>query len=115
MTLQELYEHSTSPQVAPLTTAELIKEDRRYYAARRRTDAVPVIGLDIAAVSTADDDPRGKETDGHFHTALHLSRPLAHAALIRCTPCCKTHKPPPLTSGGGASTPGGRARAVART
>ncbi|MFJ9826745.1 hypothetical protein ACIRSU_20595 [Streptomyces sp. NPDC101160] len=200
VTLRELYDHYTSPQVATLTTAELIEEDRGYFAARRRADAVPVIGLDIsapaiayaravglldegfaenletaapspalhratrdtrlitvtggatfltartfrallkgrqerggqeppwvaalvlrtvpykdisdglaefglttqqdtsrtypqrrftdadeqryaiAAVSAAGDDPRGKETDGHFHTALHLSRPLAHAA-----------------------------------
>ncbi|MFF5538465.1 hypothetical protein ACFY71_39450 [Streptomyces cinerochromogenes] len=34
----------------------------------------------IAAVSAAGDDPRGKESDGHFHTALHLSRPREHAA-----------------------------------
>ncbi len=195
VTLRELYDHYTSPQVAQLTTDELIKEDREFYAARRRTDAVPVIGLDIsapaiayarsvgllddgfaenletgppspalhqatrdtrlitvtggatflsaltyrallkgrqeppwvaalvlrtvpykdtsdaltefglttqkdtsrtypqrrftdadeqryaiAAASAAGNDPRGKETDGHFHTALHLSRPPAHAA-----------------------------------
>ncbi|MEU6974630.1 MULTISPECIES: hypothetical protein [unclassified Streptomyces] len=195
VTLQELYDHYTSPRFATLTTAELVEEDRGYYAARRRADAVPVIGLDIsapaiayaravgllddgftenletaapspallratrdtrlitvtggasflsartfrallagrqeppwvaalvlrtvsykdtsdglaefglttqkdtsrtypqrrftdadeqryaiAAVSAAGDDPRGKETDGRFHTALHLSRPLAHAA-----------------------------------
>ncbi|MEW1658696.1 hypothetical protein [Streptomyces sp. NPDC093707] len=194
VTLEELYERYTSPQTARLTTAELIESDRTYYAARRRPDAVPVIGLDIAssaiaygraaglldagfvenlevaapspalyratrgtrlitvtggasflsthtfrpllegrqdppwiaafvlrtgsyqhmadglallglttekdasrtypqrrftdvdeqryaiaAVSAAGDDPRGKETDGHFHTALHLTRPTAQA------------------------------------
>ncbi|MFI9723095.1 hypothetical protein ACIHFE_26145 [Streptomyces sp. NPDC052396] len=194
VTLGELYDRYTSPQVARLTTAELIESDREYYAARRRPDAVPVIGLDIAApaiaygraagllaagfaenleaappspalyratrgirlitvtggasflsartfrplldgrreppwvaafvlrtvsyqhiadglallglttekdtsrtypqrrftdageqqyaiaaVSEAGDDPRGKETDGHFHTALHLTRPAAQA------------------------------------
>ncbi|MGG2460831.1 hypothetical protein ACO0M4_13605 [Streptomyces sp. RGM 3693] len=194
VTLEELYDRYTSPQVARLTTAELIESDREYYATRRRPDAVPVVGLDIAtpaiaygraaglldagfaenlevappttalyratrgtrlitvtggasflsartfgpllegrleppwvaafvlrtgsyqniadglalwglttekdtsrtypqrrftdadeqryalaAVSAAGDDPRGKETDGHFHTALHLTRPAAHA------------------------------------
>lgn len=195
VTLQELYDRYTSPHIVNLTTAELIEADRKYYAARRRPDAVPVIGLDIAApaiayaratgllhagfaenletappsptlyratrstrlitvtggasflsartfrpllegrqeppwvaalvlrtgsyqniadglarfglttqkdtsrtypqrrftdtdeqqhaiaaVSAAGDDPRGKESDGHFHTALHLSRPPAHTA-----------------------------------
>ncbi|MEU7021268.1 hypothetical protein ABZ990_11520 [Streptomyces sp. NPDC046203] len=193
VTLRELTDRYTSPRVAGLTTAELIEDDRAFYAARRRADAVPVVGIDIsapaiayaraaglldegfaenletappspellkavgdirlitvtggasflsprtfrplldgrqdppwvaalvlrtgrydtiadglaayglttrkdtsrtyvqrrftdadeqryavAAVSAAGDDPRGKETDGHFHTALHLSRPAAH-------------------------------------
>ncbi|GCB88833.1 hypothetical protein [Streptomyces noursei] len=195
VTLGGLYARYTSPHIASLTTAELIESDRKYYAARRRPDAVPVIGLDIAApaiaygraaglldegfaenletappspalhratrgtrlitvtggasfltartfnpllegrheppwvaafvlrtgsyqniadglallsmttekdtsrtypqrrftdadeqqyaiaaVSAAGDDPRGKETDGHFHTTLHLTRPVAQAA-----------------------------------
>ncbi|MEU9047161.1 MULTISPECIES: hypothetical protein [unclassified Kitasatospora] len=29
----------------------------------------------IQAVTTTGDDPQGKETDGYFHTMLHLSRP----------------------------------------
>ncbi|MFE7134910.1 hypothetical protein ACFVIM_29025 [Streptomyces sp. NPDC057638] len=193
VTLAELYDRYTSPQAARLTTTELIAWDRAYYAERRRPDAVPVIGLDIAApaisygraagllddgfaenleagppspalyratrgtrlitvtggasflsartfrplladrqdppwvaafvlrtgsyqhiadalvpfgmttekdtsrtypqrrftdaseqryavaaVSATGDDPQGKETDGHFHTALHLTRPTAH-------------------------------------
>ncbi|MFF5538466.1 hypothetical protein ACFY71_39455 [Streptomyces cinerochromogenes] len=53
VTLQDLYDRYTSPQLAGLTTAELIDADRTYYAARRRTDAVPVIGLDIAAPAIA--------------------------------------------------------------
>ncbi|MBD0671452.1 hypothetical protein [Streptomyces sp. CBMA156] len=194
VTLEELHDRYTSPGAARLTTAELIASDREFYAARRRPDAVPVIGLDIsapavgyglaaglldagfvenlettppsrelsratrgtrlitltggasflsartfrpllegrqqppwvaafvlrtgsyrnvsdglavlgltterdtvrtypqrrftgpdeqayavAAVSAAGDDPRGKETDGLFHTALHLTRPAAQA------------------------------------
>nr|WP_238546013.1 hypothetical protein [Streptomyces clavuligerus] len=195
VTWEELHERYTSPAVARMTTGELIASDRRYYAARRREDAVPVVGLDIAApaiayahavgllaagfaenletgapsqalyratrevrlitvtggvsflsartfeplltgrseppwvaafvlrtgsyraiaegldrfglttqeytrrtypqrrftdadeqraavdaVYAAGHDPRGKETDGHFHTALHLTRPAAHSA-----------------------------------
>lgn len=34
----------------------------------------------IQAVTAAGEDPRGKETDGYFHTALFLSRPAADAA-----------------------------------
>ncbi|WP_344584018.1 hypothetical protein [Streptomyces lunalinharesii] len=195
VTWEELHERYTSPSVARMTTEELVESDRRYYAARRREDAVCVVGLDIAApalayaravgllaagfaenletgapspalyratrgvrlvtvtggasflsartfksllagrldppwvaafvlrtgsygaiaeglgrfglttqeytcrtypqrrftdadeqrgavaaVHAAGNDPRGKETDGCFHTALHLSRPAAHAA-----------------------------------
>lgn len=49
LTLEELAAHYTSPQAAALTTAELIERDRAYYAARRRPDAVRMIGLDRAA------------------------------------------------------------------
>ncbi|MGK5632967.1 hypothetical protein, partial [Streptomyces sp. URMC 123] len=49
LTLDDLYGHYTSRQAAALTTAELAEWDRAYYAARRRPDAVRVIGLDIAA------------------------------------------------------------------
>ncbi|MFI0743181.1 hypothetical protein ACH4PU_34665 [Streptomyces sp. NPDC021100] len=48
VTLDDLYAHYTSPQATALTTAELIEWDRAYYAARRRPDAVRVIGLDAA-------------------------------------------------------------------
>ncbi|MGE5698414.1 MAG: hypothetical protein ACM4D3_25130 [Candidatus Sericytochromatia bacterium] len=49
LTLDELYAHYTSPRLATLTTSELITHDQEFYAAHRRADAVPVIGLDIAA------------------------------------------------------------------
>lgn len=48
LTLDDLYAHYASPRATALTTAELIAWDRAYYAARRRPDAVPVIGLDPA-------------------------------------------------------------------
>ncbi|WP_328892032.1 hypothetical protein [Streptomyces sp. NBC_00236] len=41
---------------------------RRFTSAEERQFAVE-------AVTAAGEDPRGKETDGHFHTAVHLSRP----------------------------------------
>ncbi|OAR24887.1 hypothetical protein A8W25_14155 [Streptomyces sp. ERV7] len=49
LTLEDLYEHYTSPHAAALTTAELKERDRSFYAARRRPDAVRAIGLDRAA------------------------------------------------------------------
>ena len=49
LTLDDLYAHYTSPRLAESTTAELIKYDQEFYAAHRRADAVPVVGLDIAA------------------------------------------------------------------
>ncbi|WP_225725519.1 MULTISPECIES: hypothetical protein [unclassified Nocardia] len=49
LTLADLYAHYTSPAVSELDTAELIAHDKDFYAARRRDDAVPVVGLDIAA------------------------------------------------------------------
>ncbi|WP_079277481.1 hypothetical protein [Streptomyces sp. CB03234] len=48
LTLADLYAHYTSPEVQRLTTAELIERDKDFYAARRRPDAVRVVGLDIA-------------------------------------------------------------------
>ncbi|MET9427682.1 hypothetical protein [Streptomyces sp. NPDC003036] len=48
LTLAELYEHYTCPRAQRLSTAELVAWDKRFYAERRRSDAVPVVGLDIA-------------------------------------------------------------------
>jgi hypothetical protein len=48
LTLADLYRRYTSPPVAAMDTIELIKSDKDFYAARRREDAVPVVGLDIA-------------------------------------------------------------------
>ncbi|MGY2062716.1 hypothetical protein ACW9HQ_48185, partial [Nocardia gipuzkoensis] len=51
VTLADLYARYTSPQMAALDTTELIELDKDFYAARRRTDAVPVVGLDIATAA----------------------------------------------------------------
>lgn len=39
----------------------------------------------VSAVMAAGEDPRGRETDGYFHTALHLSRPAKDAAALPLT------------------------------
>ncbi|RJO73694.1 hypothetical protein D5S18_21200 [Nocardia panacis] len=49
LTLADLYARYTLPQIAELDTVELIESDKEFYAARRRDDAVPVVGVDIAA------------------------------------------------------------------
>jgi hypothetical protein len=48
LTLEDLYARYTSPKVAELATADLIRQDRAFYAAHRRAEAVRVVGLDIA-------------------------------------------------------------------
>ncbi|MET9917507.1 hypothetical protein ABZZ04_10530 [Streptomyces sp. NPDC006435] len=48
LTLDDLYAHYTSPRVTAMTSEELTEHDRSFFRARRRRDAVPVIGLDIA-------------------------------------------------------------------
>lgn len=53
VTLAELYDRYRSAPIAAMDTAELIEADRAWYAARRRADAVPVIGLDVAANAIA--------------------------------------------------------------
>ncbi|MFE4337228.1 hypothetical protein ACFRQM_50355 [Streptomyces sp. NPDC056831] len=55
LTFDDLYAHYASTQATALSTAELIKWDRDFYAAHRRPDPVRVIGLDAAprAVSYA--------------------------------------------------------------
>lgn len=49
VTLAEMYERYTSPAVQTMSTAELAARDKEFYAERRRPDAVPVSGLDVAA------------------------------------------------------------------
>ncbi|MEV7287688.1 hypothetical protein AB0O01_24490 [Streptomyces sp. NPDC093252] len=82
VTLQELFEHYTTPQAAHLTTAELADRDRAYYAARRRPDAVPVIGLDISAPAVDYARAAGLLDDG-FTENLETATPSP--ALYRAT------------------------------
>ncbi|MFJ4465425.1 hypothetical protein [Streptomyces sp. NPDC088928] len=48
LTLDDLYAHYTSPRAVAMTSEELAEHDRSFFRARRRRDAVPVVGLDIA-------------------------------------------------------------------
>lgn len=52
LTLADLYAHYTSAETGALTRGELVESDKEFYASRRRTDAVPVIGLDTADNAT---------------------------------------------------------------
>ncbi|MEU8687313.1 hypothetical protein [Streptomyces sp. NPDC048665] len=49
VTLAEMYERYTAPGRRTMPTAELAAQDKEFYAERRRPDAVPVFGLDVAA------------------------------------------------------------------
>lgn len=51
---------------------------RRFTSAREQRYA-------LTAVMAAGEDPRGKETEGYFHTALYLSRPAEDAAAFPLT------------------------------
>ncbi|MFF5019717.1 hypothetical protein [Streptomyces sp. NPDC001165] len=49
VTLANMYERYSSPDRQAMSTAELAAQDKEFYAERRRPDAVPVFGLDVAA------------------------------------------------------------------
>ncbi|MGW5463378.1 hypothetical protein [Streptomyces sp. NPDC003996] len=49
VTLADMYERYTSPDRQKMSTARLAAQDKEFYAGRRRPDAVPVFGLDVAA------------------------------------------------------------------
>ncbi|MFD4630872.1 hypothetical protein ACFVYR_09260 [Streptomyces sp. NPDC058284] len=52
LTLADLYAHYTCDEAAALTPHELVERDKEFYASRRRLDATPVIGLDMAENAT---------------------------------------------------------------
>ncbi|WP_331771411.1 hypothetical protein [Embleya sp. NBC_00888] len=80
VTLAELYDRYGSARIAALDTAELIEADRAYYAARRRSDAVRVVGLDVAANAIAYARAVGLLDEG-FAENLELAAPSP--ALLR--------------------------------
>ncbi|MEV4034061.1 hypothetical protein [Streptomyces umbrinus] len=61
---------------------------------QRRFTSVHEQRYAITAVTAAGEDPRGKETDGYFHTALHLSRPAKDAAALPLTTLTKDDRRP---------------------
>ncbi|MFI9237303.1 hypothetical protein [Streptomyces sp. NPDC053079] len=67
---------SYAPIAACLAAHGLVTEKltTRTYPQRRFTDAGER-HYAIQAVTAAGEDPHGRETDGYFHAALHLSRP----------------------------------------
>ncbi|MFW6090887.1 MAG: hypothetical protein ACODAF_03380, partial [Actinomycetota bacterium] len=46
--LSDLYSRYTSPDVAAMTTAELLEADRAFYAERRRPGAPTIVGIDAS-------------------------------------------------------------------
>ncbi|MGA5410102.1 hypothetical protein ACPCSC_22905 [Streptomyces lavendulocolor] len=91
LTLADLYAHYTGPEARELTTAELVDRDKAFYASRRRPDAVPVIGLDIArnALDYAQavgllDAAHPDNLEEHAPSPA-LGAAMAGAGLITCT------------------------------
>lgn len=80
LTLDELYDHYTSPRASAMTTGELASWDREFYRSRRRPDAVPVFGLDAASNAVAYAREVGL-LDEAFGENLELAPPSA--ALLR--------------------------------
>ncbi|MFI1170816.1 hypothetical protein [Streptomyces melanogenes] len=91
LTLEELYEHYASAGAAALTTTELEARDRSFYAARRRPDAVRVIGLDMAAHAIAYARSVGLLDEGFAENleaappSRALLRAVRHTRLITVT------------------------------
>jgi len=77
---------SYQPIADGLASHRLITEKAttRTFPQRRFTSAAEQ-QYAIEAVTAAGEDPREKETDGYFHTALHLSRPLADITAFPLT------------------------------
>ncbi|MFE4874006.1 hypothetical protein [Streptomyces sp. NPDC056682] len=91
VTLDELYARYTSPRAAQLSTAELAEWDREFYGERRLSDAVPVVGLDIAANAVAYGRAVGLLTEGFAENlesappSPELRRAVRRARLITVT------------------------------
>ncbi|WP_225099983.1 hypothetical protein [Streptomyces sp. CoH27] len=91
VTLAEMYERYTSPALQAMPTTELAAQDKEFYAERRRPDAVPVFGLDVAAPAVRYALEVGL-LDAAFTDDLEqgppgpaLSRALAEVGLITLT------------------------------
>ncbi|MEV7192391.1 hypothetical protein AB0N81_11365 [Streptomyces sp. NPDC093510] len=91
LTLADLYAHYTSAEAAALTPEELVERDKEFYASRRRSDATPVIGLDLAENATRYaldagllDEAYAENLERHPPSRL-LSQAVARTGLITVT------------------------------
>ncbi len=73
---------SYRPIAQCLDTYGLITEKAAATFPQRRFTGEQEQRYAIEAVTAAGEDPRGKETDGYFHTTLYLSRPAPQAADV---------------------------------
>ncbi|MGC9541312.1 hypothetical protein [Streptomyces sp. UG1] len=91
VTLAEMYERYTSPALRTMSTAELAARDKVFYAERRRPDAMPVFGLDVAAPAVHYALEVGLLDEGftddleHGSPSRTLRRALAEVGLITLT------------------------------
>ncbi|WP_205745937.1 hypothetical protein [Egibacter rhizosphaerae] len=89
--LAELYARYRSPELADLATEDLQLADKRFFADRRRADAVHAIGLDVAAnaIQYADRvgllDVAAAENLEERDPSPELARALADARLVTVT------------------------------
>ncbi|MGW4646190.1 hypothetical protein [Kitasatospora sp. NPDC004289] len=91
LTLAELYHRYTDPALDSLSAEELTLRDRQFYAARRRPEAVPVIGVDVAT-GPVDHARRAGLLDAAFAENLERAAPspalralLADVGLVTVT------------------------------
>ncbi|MEV7614112.1 hypothetical protein [Streptomyces sp. NPDC089799] len=91
LTLDQLYARYSSPELARLSTAELMARDRAFYSTRRRRDTVRTIGLDSSRPAVTYAHAAGLLDEGHcadLETAEPgeaLLRAAAEADLITVT------------------------------
>lgn len=64
LTVRDLFTHYTADGVEELDRSSLLDRDRSFYGARRRADAVDVIGLDVSAPAVAYGVAAGLLDDG---------------------------------------------------
>lgn len=91
LTLADLYAHYAGEATADLTTSELVDLDKEFYAARRRPDAVRLVGVDTAPNATAYALAVGLLDEAYAENLEHappspgLARAMAGVGLITVT------------------------------
>ena len=64
LTVRDLFGHWATAGIETLDRDALLERDRHFFAARRRADAVPVLGLDVSAAAVAYGVESGLLDDG---------------------------------------------------